>query len=252
MIVDRYGPTKISALPTVDASDPPDICDLIDAYTEYGLESIFLRPINYQGFARKRHSSSREQGDDWRAYYERFVLELIERNWADRSRVLEETYFSIGLRRIFRPGSERHVDLRNPNPMGVDYIVVDHDGTVYPTDEARMLTRSGVIDLSIGHITDGWDTEKRMQLNNHTSNQFDPDCAKCAYQPFCGRDVIDDIARYGSIDIPRHKTDFCRKHMHLFDFIFRLIYSDSPKVRYSLGRWLRLPSTPISFGLVAQ
>lgn len=252
MIVDRYGPTKVSALPTVDASDPPDMGELIDTYAEYGLESIFLRPINYQGFARKKHSSSREQGADWRAYYERFVFELIERNWTDRRRVLEETYLSIVLRRIFRPGSERHVDLRNPNPIGLDYIVVDHDGTIYPTDEARMLTRSGVIDLSIGNISDGWDTEKRRQLNDHASNQFDPDCSRCAYQPFCGRDVIDDIARYGSIARPRHETDFCRKHMHLFDFAFRLIYCDSPKVRYSLAKWLRLPAIPQSFGQVVQ
>ena len=49
--------------------------------------------------------------------------------------MLEETYLSIALRRIFRPNSERHVDLRNPNPMGVDYLVVDHDGTIFPTDE---------------------------------------------------------------------------------------------------------------------
>lgn len=248
MIIDRYGPSKVSALPTVDASNPPAIADLIDAYTGFGLDSIFLRPINYQGFARKRHTSSREQGDEWRAYYEQFVLEMIDRNWADRSRVLEETYFSIGLRRIFRPGKDRHVDLRNPNPMGIDYVVVDYDGTIYPTDEARMLTRSGVIDLSIGDVVGGWKTEKRDRLNDHSSNQFDPHCSRCAYQPFCGRDVIDDIARYGSIDLPRPQTEFCKKHMHLFDFIFRLIYTDSPKVRFSLAKWLRLPSVPASFG----
>ncbi len=52
---------------------------------------------------------------------------LIARNWADRSRVIEETYTSICLRRIFQPGADRHVDLRNPNPLGQDYVVIDHD-----------------------------------------------------------------------------------------------------------------------------
>jgi His-Xaa-Ser system radical SAM maturase HxsB len=252
LVTTRYGPSKVSALPTVDAADPPAMDDLIDSYIEYGFDSIFLRPINYQGFARKRHAGSREQDDGWRSYHERFVRRLIDRNWEDRSRVLEETYFSVCLRRVFRPGQERHVDLRNPNPMGHDYIVVDHDGTVYPTDEARMLARSGVVDLSIGTVADGWAGEARDLLTRHATNQLDPACTRCAWQPYCGRDLVDDIARYGRIDLPRHETAFCRRHMHLFDLAFDLIYSDDGKVRYSVARWLRLPGTPGAFGEVMQ
>lgn len=247
-VLDRYGPRKVSALPTVDPINPPDIDALIDSYADLGLDHIFLRPINYQGFARKRHSHSREQSEAWRDYHERFVRRLIELNWQDKSRVLSESYFTICLRRIFQPGRERHVDLRSPNPMGVDYIVVDHDGTIYPTDEARMLSRSGVIDLSIGDIASGWDTEARGLLNAHATNQRDPACQCCTYQPFCGRDLVDDIARYGRIDMPREETEFCRKHLRLFDFIFSLIYEDDPAVSYSLSRWLRLPGTPLALG----
>ena len=244
----RYGPRKVSALPTVDPGAPPDIDALIDSYAGLGLDSIFLRPINYQGFARKRHKAAREQDASWRAFHEQFIRRIIERNWQDRSRVLEETYLSICLRRIFQPGRERHVDLRNPNPMGVDYIVVDYDGVVYPTDEARMLSRAGVIDLSIGHIATGWEGEQREVLSAHASNQHDPACKRCAYQPFCGRDLVDDIARYGRIDLPRHETEFCRRHLHLFDLAFELIYSEDAAVRHSLAHWLRLPRAPVRFG----
>lgn len=252
LVVSRYGPGKVSALPTVDPADPPDVDGLIDAYVSHGLDSIFLRPINYQGFARKRHAGSREQDDGWRAYHERFVRRLIERNWEDRGRVLEETYLSVCLRRILRPGEERHVDLRNPNPIGRDYVVIDHDGVVYPTDEARMLARSGVIDLSIGDVFDGWDGKRRELLNLHSTNQFDPACSRCAYQPFCGRDLVDDLSRYGTIDVPRQETAFCRRHMHAFGLAFDLLHSQDPAVRHSLARWLRLPGTPASFGAVLQ
>lgn len=247
-VMDRYGPQKVAALPTIDATNLPDIEALIDSYVDFGLMSIFLRPINFQGFARKRHSASREQGAAWRAYYERFVRQIIARNWADQTRVLEESYLSICLRRIFQPGADRHVDLRNPNPMGVDYIVVDHDGTVYPTDEARMLSRSGVIDLSIGTISDGWESDAREEMNRAATNQFDPACQRCAYQPYCGRDLVDDIARYGRVNLPRTETEFCRRHVHIFDFIFGLIYEDDEAVRYSLSRWLRLAGTPPALG----
>lgn len=248
-VIARYGPQKISALPTIDPLAPPEIDALIDSYADLGLHSIFLRPINYQGFARKRHASSRQQSDDWRAYHERFVRALIARNWADRSHVLEETYTSICLRRIFQPGVDRHVDLRNPNPLGHDYVVIDHDGLVYPTDEARMLSRSGVIDLAIGDVETGWASARRDLLNQHASNRDDPACARCAYQPFCGRDLVDDLARYGRIDMPRLETEFCRRHLHIFDFLFSLIYEDDPAVRYSLSRWLRLDGTPDMLGV---
>jgi His-Xaa-Ser system radical SAM maturase HxsB len=248
LIVDRYGSHKVSALPTIDPRYPPEPDQLIDAYLEFGLTSIFLRPINFQGFARKRHKEAREQDEAWRAYYRSFVHRLIERNWSHRDHVLEETYLGLCLRRIFRPTEERHVDLRSPNPLGVDYVVVDHDGTVYPTDEARMLARSGVIDLSIGDVLNGWNGEKRDILNHHNSNADDPQCSNCAYQPYCGRDLVDDLARYGRIDLPREETEFCRKHLAIFDLAFELIYADDPATRYSVSRWLRLPSTPANIG----
>jgi radical SAM protein with 4Fe4S-binding SPASM domain len=162
--------------------------------------------------------------------------------------VLDESYLSLCLRRILQPGRDRHVDLRNPNPVGSDYVVIDYDGTVYPTDEARMLTRSGIVDLAIGHVSSGWDTERRDALNTHSTNQWDPACERCAYQPFCGRDVIDDLARYGRIDIPRLETEFCRRHLHIFDFIFSLIYSEDEAALYSLRRWLRVPDGSNALG----
>lgn len=251
-VIERYGPSKVSALPTIDPNSPPEIDSVIDTYSGLGLTSIFLRPINYQGFARKRHSDSRDTHAGWASYHRAFVKRLIERNWHDRSCVLEETYFSICLRRVFHPGTERHVDLRNPNPMAVDYLVVDYDGQLYPTDEARMLSRSGIIDLSLGQVGDDWRGEKWRQLNNHGTNQFDEACARCAYQPFCGRDLVDDLARYGTLDVPRTETAFCQRHLGLFDFIFELIYADDPATRYSLCRWLRLDAESMPLGELVE
>lgn len=236
----RFGPGKVSALPTVNQASPPDPDELIDAYVAQGLASIFLRPINFQGFARKRHPTAKEDHSAWWTYHEAFVMRLIERNFADRSRVLEESYLSLCLRRIFRPGLDRHVDLRNPNPIGVDYLVIDHDGAFYPTDEARMLTRSGVVDLAIGHVMTGMDEGKRQLLDSHSTSFGDPACDKCAYQPYCGRDVVDDLSRYGRIDLPREDTFFCQKHLAMFDLAMRLIHSDDEATQYSLAKWLGL------------
>jgi His-Xaa-Ser system radical SAM maturase HxsB len=248
-VITRFGPSKVAALPTLDPAEPPAAAELIDSFASFGLTSIYLRPVNFHGFARKRHAAAQALSETWRHYYESFVRELIRRNWEDKAQVLEEAYFTLCLRRIFQPGRDRHVDLRNPNPVGVDYVVIDYDGVVYPTDEARMLSRSRVVDLAIGDVFNGWDTEARRTLNEHSSNQYDPACQRCAYQPFCGRDLVDDLARYGRIDVPRMETEFCRRHLHLFDFIFSLIYSGDEPTQYSLARWLGLPADHAQRGL---
>jgi His-Xaa-Ser system radical SAM maturase HxsB len=247
-IIARFGPEKVSALPTIDPLNAPEIAAVIETFSELGLTSIFLRPINYQGFARKRHGDSRELHADWRKYHRAFVRELIARNWNDRTRVLEETYFSICLKRVFHPEIGRHVDLRNPNPLGMDYLVVDYDGSLYPTDEARMLSRSGVIDLRLGQVGGDWRCETWSMLNEASTNQLDPACSRCVYQPYCGRDLVDDLARYGRIDLPRTETAFCERHVDLFDLIFELVYDTDPAVQYSLSRWLRLDGQVVQIG----
>ena len=247
-VIERYGPDKVSALPTIDPNNPPAIDSVIDTFAGFGLTSIYLRPINYQGFARKRHSDSQALHAAWEEYHRAFIRRLIELNWEDQSRILEETYFSICLRRVFDPHSSRHVDLRNPNPMGVDYLVIDYDGRLYPTDEARMLSRSGIIDLSLGLVGDDWRGEKWELLNRHSTNQFDPACSRCAFQPYCGRDLVDDLSRFGTINVERTETAFCRRHLALFDFVFELIYEDDPAIRHSLARWLRLDGDSAPLG----
>ncbi len=239
-IVERFGPGKLSALPTIDQTNLPEPDELIDAYASLGQTSIFLRPINYQGFARKRHAAANEDHSAWWRWYDRFVRRLIARNHQDRSTVFEESYLTLCLQRIFQVGHDRHVDLRNPNPVGKDYVLVDFDGRVYPTDEARMLTRSGVVDLGIGTVASGWDTPARAMLDRHSTNIGDPACDSCAYQPWCGRDLVDDLSRYGTIAKPRHETFFCQKHQHMFDLCMRLLYDPDPATRYSLAKWTGL------------
>ncbi|SHK60602.1 His-Xaa-Ser system radical SAM maturase HxsB [Shimia gijangensis] len=232
----RFGSEKVSALPTIDPLDPPEPSELISNYASKGFRTIFLRKVNFQGFARKKYSF---EGADrhWEAFYRQFIEELITYNMtADKP--VEEFYLSHILRRIVRSGHHNHVDLRNPNWLGKDYVVIDHDGKLYPTDEARMISRVGQIDLSVGDLENGLDAETLHSLNSEASNFDDPDCVHCVYKPYCGPDVVDDLSRYGRIDLPRHETDHCQRHMFLFDLAFELIFSENLAVQKSLANWL--------------
>lgn len=67
-LIERYGAGKVLALPTIDPVKPPAPAELVDAFADFGLRSIYLRPINYKGFARKKHRAAREIGNSWYAY----------------------------------------------------------------------------------------------------------------------------------------------------------------------------------------
>lgn len=233
---------KVSALPTLNPDEPPPPQEIIKTFTSYGLNSVFLRRINHQGFARKRYAGS-HSADQWIVYYRRFVEAVIEHNLSAEN-PFEEFYLAHLVRRILQGRHNGHVNLRNPNWVAHDYLVIDYDGRFYPSDEARMMTRVGQIDLSLGDVMNGLDDGKRASFQEHVSNFDDPDCQHCAFQPYCGLDIIDDISRYGRIDLPRPLTEHCQLHQGLFDLAFELIYSTDPATQLTVQRWLGLGSRP--------
>ena len=235
------GPGKVSALPTIDIDAPPRPADLVEAYARYGFRSIYLRPVNYHGFARKKQGA--DGAAAWNAYHAAFIDHLVQRNSA-QDELVEEFYFTHCLRRIFQPGIDGHVDLRNPSPVAGDYIVIDHDGALYPSDEARMLARVSAVDLSIGHVQGGLDAARVAHLNANALNNCDPDCIHCPYQPFCGVDIVDDVSRYGRVDVPRHTTWFCSRQTAIFDKAFSMVYSGDPAALHSLAGWLGITTFP--------
>lgn len=238
---------RLSALPTLDTTNLPDPKEFLDAFAAYDMRSIYLRPVVYHGFARKRHPKSRNYQQEWQKFYEASVYEMVERNSELESHFYEEYYLTLILKRLLRPGEDSHVDLRSPNWLGYDHQLIDYDGQIYPSDEARMMARIKQVDLSIGHITTGIDDEKRRAVQGKAFNALDPWCSQCPYQAACGSDPIDDLARHGRADIAKPNTSFCQKHLHMFDFAMELIYSDDAKVQRSLAHWLGLPG-PVKLG----
>ena len=241
-VLDKIGHQRVSALPTIEVEEPPEPDDMIAAYERFGLTSIYLRPVNYQGFARKAHPFARN-AHAWNDYYRKFIHALISRN-ARTGKVMEEFYLAHCLRRILAPGVDGHTDLRNPNIPSAANAVVDFDGKIYPSDEARMLARIRRIDLSIGNVAEGIDHQRLKVLAPGHINSFDPDCIHCPYQPFCGSDPIDDLSRAGRIDLPRHESWFCQRHLAVFDLAMELLYSSDPAVEFTLTHWLGIATLP--------
>ncbi len=223
-MIRHYGVSRISALPTFSNFDA--IESTVDFYREVGLTEIFLRPVNFQGFARKKHKEISTSEGAWISAYKRGLAYIFKTN-LNNERPIIETNFSLHLNRIIRNGENGHVDLRSPNPSGEDYLVVDFNGKFYPSDEARMLSRIGMIDLSMGNLKQGTDQKKLDMFNFSQDNSRDQVCNKCVYQAYCGVDVVDKISRYGRADYPTGNSYFCKTHTAIFDEVFKHIVSRS-------------------------
>lgn len=247
-VVRRYGPDKVSALPTVTDQllETPDV--LVDFYVSLGFRSIFLRPVNYMGFARKTYRTLSQDAAAWNRFYGRALEHIVGIN--DDGGYFEEYYLSLLVRSIFGGLRHGYVDLRSPSRFASDYCVIDFDGTLYPSDEARMLSRTRSADLSIGSMASGFDADKVQVLNWHAINQSHPDCTHCAYMPYCGIDIVDDISRSGRIDVPKLDTWFCRRQMNLFDLVFEKVASQDRRYLTVFLKWLyRREDPPPTFEL---
>ena len=241
-ILSKYGPDKVSALPTVtdQVLDRPDA--LIDFYVSLGFQSIFLRPVNYMGFARKTYRDLSRNAAAWNRFYRAALDYIVSIN--DEVGYFEEFYLSLMVRSIFGGLQHGYVDLRSPSRFASDYCVIDFDGTLYPSDEARMLSRTRSADLSVGTMTKGFDAEKVRLLNWHAINQAHPDCIQCAYMPYCGIDIVDDISRRGRVDIPKQDTWFCQRQMNLFDLIFERVVAQDRRYLAVFLKWLHRREDP--------
>ncbi|WP_435170397.1 radical SAM protein [Falsirhodobacter sp. 1013] len=240
----EFGNDRVSLVSTLDPLDPPPASEIIRSARELGISGLFLRPINYQGFARKAFRDAKED-QRWDRYYLDFIDTLIAHNLQSDT-ILGEYYFGYILRRILDPRRGEHVDLRNPSWLAHDYLVIDEKGAIFPTDEARMLFRTGQIDLRVGHAAMGLDHEVVDQLNVHADNRSDPDCATCVYQSVCGRDLVDDLSRYGRIDGSRHDTRHCQRHLSIFDHVMRKLASAPEDELHIMGRMAGLSSLDAS------
>lgn len=240
-LVTAYGPDKVSALPTITDTIIDNPKSLIDCYVECGFSSIFLRPVNYQGFARKRYPELSREIHRWREFY-RMALEYIAE--LNRSIYFEEFYLALLVRSVFADLPHGFVDFRSPARFGSSYCVIDFDGKIYPTDEARMLSRTGYVDLAIGDLSTGVNLRRLEELNVHAMHQVNPDCQHCVYMPYCGIDIVDDISRYGRVDVPKRDTWFCNRQMMLFDLMFEKVIERNKEWMDMFSKWIFRSAVP--------
>jgi uncharacterized protein len=234
------GPDGIGALMTTTQASLDRVEDIINEYLRLDLDGIFLRPLSPYGFAIKTKQFDKYGGREWLKFYERGLRYILEVN--KRGRHFPEFYATILLRRMLSDLPIGYVDLRSPAGIGLGALVYNYDGKVFASDEGRMLAEMGDRTFELGDLaTDDYASlvfsDKLVELVGGSLSQCSPECASCAFEPYCGSDPVYHHATQGDPVGIKPLSEFCARQKSVLGLLFTLL-EDSPEDAAVLRGWV--------------
>jgi len=237
---DALGPEFISALMTTTPASLPRVEEIIDEYVRQDFHNIFLRNLSPYGFAARTSLLRRCTVDDWVEFYKRGLAHILKINAGGYP--LREEFTSILLQKIFSPTGSNYVDLQSPAGIGIGAVVYNYDGSVYASDEGRMLAEMGDQSFRLGHLdSDTYETmmtsESLLSILDESMPEGAPMCNDCPFLPYCGADPV--FHRVTQGDAVGHKafSDFCKKQMATVRHVIELLESGA-NARDTLLQWI--------------
>jgi len=235
---ETLGVDHVSALMTTTRASLDRVREIVDTYLELGLRGIFLRPLSPYGFAIKTKSYSAYEAERWLDFYREGLAYILELN---RQGVDMTEYFSsVILKKMLTNTEPGYVDLMSPAGIGIGAIVYNYDGSVYASDEGRMLAEMGDETFRLGHLTT--DTYEEIMTSEALLAPLEesfapsaPMCSDCAFEPFCGSDPVYHYATSGDFLGRKPESDFCRRNMAIFRHLLDLYENDEAARQVFLG-----------------
>ena len=235
------GYDKVSALMTITKDSLPQLIKIINEYARLGFRSIFLRSLNPYGYALEEKNNLTYSIEEFIEAYKEALLFLIELNL--KGTYLEEIYTSILLTRILTPFSTGFVDLQSPSGAGINAVIYDYNGDVYPADEARMLAKMGDRRFYMGNVNNDpylkiFESQVLKELVKFSCVETIPGCHSCAFQMYCGSDPIRNYTYQKNLKTHQPTSEFCTKHREIIKFLLEKIHENDPDVMDVFWSWI--------------
>lgn len=234
-ISNKLGKDKIGTVTTVTNDGLSDHNELVDTHIALGLRGLFVRPVSSYGFAIKKQAKDLSI-EEFMQFYKKLIHRILRENLSGHTII--EHFLLIHYKRIMNAAGGTYVDLMSPAGYSKNSVLIDYNGNIFGSDEARMVYRKyGADELIIGNIKSRkYDLKLSEHLLQHSFNDDIPACSDCVYQNSCGSDPIYHLQEFGEPIGDKSLSRFCELHKSIFDFIFELIQSTEHKS--ILDRWL--------------
>lgn len=240
-VLDQFGHSAISCLATVTRRSLEDPIGIADLYYELGLDSLYVRPISPYGFASLPDPTLDYSAGEFGTFYRKLLDRVVELN---QRRLFVEENALIHLQKIFQPEASGFIDLQTPASYALGVRVIDYDGSIFGSDESRMLYRTTKeAALCLGNVCNGEpnfaSSPATINLLKDTFIAASPGCDLCVYQPYCGSDPLHHLATQGDPVGNKAKSTFCAYQRTIFGILFELL--DEAGVHAEVfSRWLAL------------
>ncbi len=228
------------ALPTITRYSLDRAEEIVDTYVDLGCRAIFLRVLDPFGFAAITNHTLGYDIDEFLAFYERALDYIISLN--KQGVQVMERLAAIMLSKMIGGYDPNYLDLRTPGGAVVGQLAYHPDGSIYTSDEGRMVAAMGDEFFKLGHVDNtnysemmGGDLARSLVLAS--SNDQLPGCASCAYKPYCGQQPEYNYVTQGSIQGRMIESTWCRKHMGIFDMLVKRLNGADPETRAIFERW---------------
>jgi uncharacterized protein len=230
----------VEALLTVTRDTLPRWQEVVDTYVELGCRALFLRPVAPFGFVDRAAERVSCSPGDYLEFYRRVLDAMLERNAAGVE--ILERYAALFLTKILAGEDPNFLDVRSPCGAGIGQLAYNYDGKVFTCDEGRMLHEMGDSLCLLGDVASssyreivGHETVRAMTIASNLDGQ--PDCVRCAYQPYCGVCPVHNLRTQGSIFGRMSESTWCAVHKGIQDYLFERIGEGRPEVLATFQRW---------------
>ena len=232
----------VSALMTTTKSSLGKFKDIVDEYVRLGFNCIFFRALNPYGFAKQRKDLIAYSVDEFIQSYKEGLNYIIELN--KKGTFFIEGFASLLLRRILTPFATGFVDLQSPAGVGIACAMYDFDGSVYVSDEARMMARFKNYTFRLGNVnTDSYQSmffgELMHKITSNACTECLPGCSTCPYQQYCGADPVRNTSEQGDMIGLRPSNEMCKRTKAIIHYIIELLDKHDPEINRIFWSWIR-------------
>jgi uncharacterized protein len=238
----ELGADRVSALMTITPNSLNRLSEVVDEYIEQGFKSVFLRMINPYGRVTQSWDKLGYSVNDFLKAYTDTLEYIISLNLTGLFFV--EEFAALLLSKILTPFSTGFVDLQSPSGAGIAGTIYETNGDVFVADEGRMLARmNGDRTFCIGNAHHNTWNEifcgaRLKSIISESIIESSPGCSWCAYQPYCGSDPVRNYIEHGNFLPNGLHSDFCKKHMGIFDVLFKYLKAKDELVENIFWSWV--------------
>jgi His-Xaa-Ser system radical SAM maturase HxsB len=214
--------------------------EIVDTYVSLGCRAIFLRPVDPFGFADRTAKTVEYDRRAYHDFYRTAVEHILDLN--RKGEQVLERYAAIFLTKILGDDDPNFLDIRSPSGSGIGALAYDYDGRIFSSDEGRMMAAMGDDAFAIGDVR----TNKYREVMKHETirslvvasiREVQPDCARCAYAPYCGIQPEHSYRTQGTIFGRMPESTVCSVHKGIQDYLFQKLREDDPATVEILRRW---------------